>query len=366
MPRHQVESFRVEYLQVLDEHGVLDRDLEPAIPADDLQRLYRTMLLTRQLDRRMTTLQQQGRIGTFAGVSGQEAPSLGVVYALRPDDWFVPSFRETAGLLWRGITPKHFLAYFMGLEEGNRFPESANVTPIAITIGAQALHGVGIAWAARLRGDDAIAAVCFGDGATSEGDFHEACNFAGVFQIPAVLVCVNNHYAISVPREQQTRAQTLAQKAIAYGFPGLQVDGNDLLGCYVAAKEAIDRARAGKGPTLIECLTYRLCAHTTADDPRRYRTDAEVQEWQRRDPLLRFQEYLKSKRLWSPDWEKQLLVEAQEEIEDGLREAEAEYAQHEPLEIFDQAYAEPPGEVQAQKEQAAESMPTQIERSHQP
>jgi pyruvate dehydrogenase E1 component alpha subunit len=363
MPRQPVESFRVERLQVLDQHGHVDRDLEPKIPGEDLQRLYRTMLLTRQLERRMVTLQQQGRIGTFAGVAGQEATSLGCVYALRPDDWLVPSFRETSGLFWRGVTPKHILSYFMGLEEGNAFPESSKATPIAITIGAQTLHGVGIAWAAKLRGDDAVALVFFGDGATSEGDFHEACNFAGVFQVPAVLVCVNNQYAISVPREQQTHSKTLAQKAIAYGFPGLQVDGNDILGCYVAAKEAIDRARAGKGPTLIEALTYRLCAHTTADDPRRYRTEAEVEEWQRCDPLLRFQVYLKGKGLWSPDWEEQLLDEIKEEIEEGLREAEAAFAQHEPLEIFDQAYAEPPPEVQAQKEQAAESMSERVEHA---
>jgi pyruvate dehydrogenase E1 component alpha subunit len=353
MPRRTVERFSVDYLQVLDEQGQVDRDLEPGIPEADLRQLYRTLVFTRELDARMLLLQQQGRIGTFAGVCGQEAASLGCVYPLRADDWIVPSYREHSALLWRGVPARRFLLYFMGLEEGNVFPEASRVAPLVVTIGAQILHGVGLAWAAQLRGDDAVAMVFFGDGATSEGDFHEACNFAGVYQIPVLLVCVNNQYAISLGRSDQTRSATLAQKALAYGFPGIQVDGNDLLACHVAAAEAARRAREGQGPTLIECLTYRLCPHTTADDPRRYRTESEVEEWQRRDPLVRFQRYLEAKRLWTPAWEAQLRVEIHGEIDEAIRAAEAERDAIDPLAMFEHAYAEPTPEVAAQREQAA-------------
>jgi pyruvate dehydrogenase E1 component alpha subunit len=177
---------------------------------------------------------------------------------------------------------------------------------------------------------------------------------AGVFQVPVIYVCVNNQYAISLPREMQTHARTLAQKAIAYGFPGIQVDGNDLLAAYVATREAVKRARAGQGPTLIECLTYRVGSHTTADDPRRYRTEEEVKAWLQRDPLSRFRKYLETKHLWTPAWQEQLESEIQFEIEEALREAEAEVAHVEPLEMFDNIYAELPAELQAQKEEAAE------------
>ncbi len=354
MPRKQVEQFTVEHLQILDEAGNLDRQLEPPIPNDDLRRLYRTMLAARQLDRRMLSLQQQGRIGTFPGIQGQEAGALGCVYALRPEDWMVPAFRETAALFWRGVPYKNILMFYMSMEEGNVFPEGSNILPIAISVGSQPLHGAGIAWAAKLRGDDVVTLVFFGDGATSEGDFHEACNLAGVYQVPAIFVCINNQYAISCPRSLQSRSETLAQKAIAYGFPGIQVDGNDLLASYVATKEAVERARAGKGPTLIECLTYRISPHTTADDPRRYRSEEEVKEWRNRDPLPRFQKYLETKGLWDPQWQQQLEEELKEEIDEGVREAEAELAHLDPLEIFDFVYAEKTPELQAQKEEAAE------------
>ncbi len=356
MPRQVIASFRVEHFQVLDEQGNLDASLDPQIPAEDLRRLYRTMLLTRLVDRRMQSLQQQGRIGTFPSVMGQEA-CVGCVYPLRRSDWFVPSFRETAALFLRGMTVKQLLVYFMGMEEGNRFADDQNNLPIAITVGSQPLHATGIAWAARLRGDDLAAMVFFGDGATSEGDFHEACNLAGVFRVPVVFVCVNNQYAISLSRAEQTRSETLAQKAIAYGFPGVQIDGNDPLACCVAAREAIARARAGEGPTLIECLTYRLGAHTTADDPRRYRDEEEVQIWQRRDPLVRFRKYLENKGLWNEGWQARIEEEIKAEIEEGLREAELQREHVDPLEIFDHVCGELSPDLQAQKEQVAEFVP---------
>jgi pyruvate dehydrogenase E1 component alpha subunit len=352
MPRQAIASFRVEYLQVLDENANIDSSLDPQVPAEDLRRMYRTMLLTRVLDRRLVNLQQQGRIGTFPSVMGQEA-CVGCVYPLWPTDWLVPSFRENAALFWRGLPIKNLLIYFMGLEEGNRFPEEQKALPIAITVGSQPLHATGIAWAAQLRGEDTVAMVFFGDGATSEGDFHEACNMAGVFRVPVIFVCINNQYAISLSRAEQTRSETLAQKAWAYGFPGIQIDGNDPLACCVAAREAIARARAGEGPTLIECLTYRLGAHTSADDPRRYRAEEEVQVWQRRDPLGRFRKYLENKGLWTESWQARLEEEIKAEIDEAIQEAELEREHVDPLEMFDHVYGELPPDLQAQKEQAA-------------
>jgi len=353
MPRKVLESFSVDYLQILDENGKVDKALEPAIPPAELRRIYHVMLSARLLDRRMYHLQQQGRIGTFPGVQGQEA-CLGCTAALAAQDWLVPSFRETACVFWRGMPMKNILLYFMGMEEGNRCPEGAKILPTAITVGAQTLHAAGLAWAAKLRGDDVAVLCYFGDGATSEGDFHEACNMAGVFQMPLVLVCMNNQFAISVPRAHQSHAKTLAQKAIAYGFPGIQVDGNDVLAMYVAAKESRDRACGGKGPTLIECLTYRLGPHTTADDPRRYRTEAEVQEWQRRDPLVRFRAYLEQKQLWSVDWQQDIESSIQDEIETAVNDAESERADVNPIEMFDHTFAEPTPELEVQKDSAAE------------
>jgi pyruvate dehydrogenase E1 component alpha subunit len=356
MPRKLIETFHIQHLQVLDETGAVDGEFEPRIPAEDLRRLYRTMWLARLLDRRMLSLQQQGRIGTFPSVQGQEGGCLGAAYALRPRDWMVPSFRETPVLFWRGLPLKNILLYYMGMEEGNRFPDEQRDLPIAITIGSQLLHATGVAWGARLRGEDVVSMVFFGDGATSEGDFHEACNMAGVFRVPVVFVCMNNQYAISVPRAVQSHASTLAQKAIAYGFPGLQVDGNDFLAAYVAAREAVERARGGEGPTLIECLTYRIGPHTTADDPRRYRSEEEVAGWQRRDPLLRFRKYLERKGLWSAAWQDELEEEIRAEIDMAVEEAEAERARLDPLEMFDHVYGQPPADLAAQRKEAAESL----------
>ncbi len=356
MPRKSIEQFRVEYLQVLDPEGNVDPELDPHIPHDDLRRMYRAMLLARMVDRRMVSLQQQGRMGTFPQVLGQEGGCVGCVYALKPNDWLVPSFRETSALFFRGVHPKYILMYYMGLEEGNSFIEGENMLPIPIAVGAQAVHATGIALAAKNRGDKAVTLCFFGDGATSEGEFHEAMNLAGVFQVPAVFVCNNNQFAISVPQKVQTRAETYAQKAIAYGFPGIQIDGNDALASYVASKEAVERARSGGGPTLIESVTYRMCPHTTADDPRRYRREEEVQEWSKKDPILRFQRYLSKLELWDQTWQERLEEEFKAEIEDAVQDAEATLHNADPLEIFDHVYSDPPPDIQAQKEQAAASL----------
>jgi pyruvate dehydrogenase E1 component alpha subunit len=355
MPRKVIQTFGVEYLQILDEAGNVDQPLEPAIPAEDLRRLYRTMLTGRLLDKRMVSLQQQGRIGTFPGSCGHEA-GIGCVYAIRPQDWYVPAYRETPALFWRGLPLSSLLMYYMGMEEANSLPPEARTLPIAISVGSQTLIAAGLAWAAKNRGDDSVVLVFFGEGATSEGDFHEACNMAGVFQMPAIFVCMNNQYAISVPRTLQTHSETIAQKAIAYGFPGIQVDGNDVLAMYAATRDAVDRARKGQGPTLIEGLNYRLSPHTTADDPRRYRSDAELAEWQRRDPVLRFRIYLERKKLWTAAWQEQLEAEIKTEIEEAVRKAESQLGAADPLEMFDHVYSELSPDLQAQRDQAAEAL----------
>jgi pyruvate dehydrogenase E1 component alpha subunit len=346
MPRTVIEPrFQVEYLSVLDSDANLDTRLEPDLSPADLKRLYRAMLLGRRLDERMVRLQRQGRIGTFAPIKGQEASQIGAVSALRPTDWMVPSFRETAAMLWRGWPIEKVLLTFAGYAEGGQPGPGQRDLPIAIPVGTQIPHAVGLAYAAQYRGDDSVVMVFFGDGATSEGDFHEACNFAGVWHVPVVFVCQNNQWAISVPVKKQTHSRTIAQKALAYGFPGLQVDGNDVLAVHAASREAVDRARAGQGPTLIECVTYRLGVHTTADDPTKYRSQEEVAEWERRDPLTRFATYLQKKRLLEDGLEATLDAE----IAEAVRRFEAT-PPPEPLTMFEHAYAELPPHLVAQRD----------------
>ena len=351
MPRKEIIiPDRIEYISILNEDGELDRELEPDISEELLLRLYRTMRLARTFDERLLSLQRQGRIGTFPPISGQEAAHLGAAAVLGPRDWFVPAFRETAAEIWRGRSLESVILYNNGFNEGVEIPEGSNDLPISIPVGSQIPHAVGLAWAARYRQTNDVAMAFFGDGATSEGDFHEGLNFASVFQAPAIFICQNNHWAISLPRSKQTRSQTLAQKALAYNMPGIQVDGNDILAVYTAAREAVDRARSGGGPTLIECVTYRMAVHTTADDPKRYRSAEEVEQWKKRDPITRFQTYLTDKGLLSEDKITGLDGEISEEIQTAIDRAEAQMKTlGDPIDMFDHAYAEMPPYLEAQK-----------------
>ncbi|MBI4609876.1 MAG: pyruvate dehydrogenase (acetyl-transferring) E1 component subunit alpha [Candidatus Rokubacteria bacterium] len=356
MPRVPLEPrFTIEYLSVLDSDGNLDTTLEPQISPDDLKRLYRAMLLGRRLDERMVRLQRQGRIGTFAPIKGQEASQMGSVFTLRPTDWMVPSFRETGAMLWRGWPIEKILLFFAGYLEGGQPAPDHHDLPITVPVATQLPHAVGLAYAAQYRGDDAIVMAYFGDGATSEGDFHEALNFAGVWHVPIVFVCQNNQWAISVPLKKQTHSRTLAQKALAYGFPGIQVDGNDVLAVYAASREAVERARAGDGPTLIECVTYRLGVHTTADDPTRYRSDEEVKEWVRKDPLTRFSAYLQKRNLLEEGLEEKL----DDEIAAAVKRFEAA-AVADPLTMFDHVYAELPPHLVTQREEMVQRVRSRV------
>lgn len=358
MPRRDIDiDCRVEHLSVLTEEGQLDRDMEPEISDELLLKLYRAMLLGRRFDERMLTLQRQGRIGTFAPIKGQEAAQLGAVAALEDRDWLVPAFRETAAEVWRGKKLENVLLIFAGYNEGGLIEPEINNLPGAVPVGTQMLHAVGIAWGMHYRESDGVVMTFFGDGATSEGDFHEALNFAGVFQAPVVFVCQNNHWAISIPRSRQTRSKTLAQKAIAYGLPGIQVDGNDILAVYAAAREAVDRARSGGGPTLIECVTYRLSVHTTADDPKRYRTDEEVKEWEGRDPLKRYQHYLIDKNLLSDEKIAGLEADIKDEIKGALKRFDERAAQaKDSLKMFDHVYEQLPPHIQAQRSELRQEL----------
>jgi pyruvate dehydrogenase E1 component subunit alpha len=354
MPREAINlPYQVDYLSILDEKGNLDEALEPDLADDLLLRLHRTMLLARRLDERMLRLQRQGRLGTFAPVKGQEAAQIGAVAALRPSDWMVPSFRESAAGLWRGQTIESLLLTYGGFYQGNTVADAGHNFPMAVPVGTQLLHAVGLGYAIAYRQQDEVVIVFFGDGATSEGDFAEALNFAGVWQTPVVFLCQNNGWAISLPRAGQTRTQTLAQKALAFGLPGIQVDGNDVLAVYSAVQEAVERARSGNGPTLIECVTYRLAVHTTADDPSKYRSDEEVAAWETREPLPRFQEYLKGKQLLSDAALESLEAEIEAELREAVQRVEQQQEQlaGEALSLFDHIYADMPAYLQEQRQE---------------
>ncbi|HVP11804.1 MAG TPA: pyruvate dehydrogenase (acetyl-transferring) E1 component subunit alpha [Phycisphaerae bacterium] len=347
MPRERIQlSNYVEKLSILDQDGNVDAALDPKIPAEDLCRLYRTMLLARRFDERLLRLQRQGRIGTFGPAIGQEAVSLGAAYAMTPEDWFVPCFREFAGELYRGVPLEHYILYWAGNEEGNRVPEGMHDLPNCVPVATQCLHAAGIAWGCKLRKEKTVAVGFTGEGGTSEGDFHEALNCAGVFGLPLVMVVQNNQWAISLPRSKQTASETIVQKALAYGFNGIQADGNDILAMIVAAREAIEKARNGGGPTLIEAVTYRLSMHTTADDPKKYRGDEEVEVWKPREPLTRFWAYLRKNGIMDEKGRELVENEINEQISAAVDRAEA--YKPDPEEPFRNCFAELPNHLREQ------------------
>ena len=323
MPKTTVRDFRVERLQILDEHGNCDQQLCPALTDRQIQELYEWLVFARTFDEKAFKLQREGRLGTYASILGQEAAQVASAFALKPSDWMFPAFRETAASFVRGLPPRMILQYWSGDERGSMIPEGQNDFPITIPVATQIPIGAGAAWGAKLRGDKIAVLVYLGDGATSKGDFHEGLNIAGVFSLPVVFFCQNNHWAISVPLKRQTAAQTLAQKAIAYGFPGIQVDGNDVFAVYKATQEALERARGGAGPTFIEAVTYRIGDHTTADDASRYRSKEEVEQWKKKDPIDRLIRYMVSKRLWDEAYGQRTIADARDRVEAAVKELEA-------------------------------------------
>ena len=347
----EYDPLRGRRVEVLDFTGnIIAPDVRPDDLSDDyLLDLYDRMVFLRVADQQALTLQRAGRMGTYAPTLGQEAANIGSAAVLQEGDWVVPSFREMGAMLLRGVPLQLIYMYWMGSEWGSHFPENVRVLPICAPVGTQTLHGVGLAWAAKLKGEQTVTLIYFGDGATSKGDFHEAMNFAGVFQTPCVFFCQNNQYSISVPRSTQTAAPTLAQKAIAYGFPGVMVDGNDILAVYAATKEAAAHARSGRGPVLIEAQTYRLGPHTTADDPSRYRSAEELKAQEPYEPLPRVRLYLEKKGLLTPAAETERWERYQTLVKEEAKKAEAAIPLR-PDDIFDYHYATLPPYLAHQKD----------------
>jgi pyruvate dehydrogenase E1 component alpha subunit len=323
----------------------------PAL-ADDvpsLVSLYRAMVLTRTFDLKAVSLQRTGRLGTYAVSLGQEAVSVGVASAMRAEDVLLPSYRDNGMLLWRGVRMEEILLYWGGDERGNLSSGPAHDFPFCVPVGSQAPHAAGVAYAIKLRREPRVAVCLLGDGATSKGDVYEAMNFAGVHKLPLVFVINNNQWAISVPLKLQTACATLAQKAIAAGFEGEQVDGNDAIAVRAAAEEALAAARSGQGPCLVEALTYRLGDHTTADDAARYRPPEEVQAHWKEEPIARLRAYLVSRQAWTKAQEEQLAADCQQQVEAAVERYLATPARG-PASMFDHLYAALPEVYAAQRD----------------
>ena len=352
----QAASFTIEHTQYLNAQGRPTQPLPPfADDRDALIDLYRAMVLTRTFDAKAVSLQRTGRLGTYASSLGQEAVPVGVAAAMRAEDVFLPSFREQGGQLLRGVRMVEILLYWGGDERGSDFIGPREDFPICVPVGTHVPHAVGVARAFQLRGETRVAVCVFGDGATSRGDVYEAMNFAGVHRLPVVFIVNNNHWAISVPRARQTAAETLAQKAIAAGIPGTQVDGNDAIAVRHVVGVAIEQARAGEGPALVEALTYRLSDHTTADDASRYRDDAEVSARWQEEPIARLRQYLSDTGQWGKADEEALIGDCASQV----NAAASEYLTTPPLPpaaMLDHLYAVLPStlaEQRAELEKAA-------------
>ena len=319
MTTQQTRPGLVPY-QILNAEGKLVGEL-PDLSAERMLALYRYMQIGRAFSNKIIALQRQGRATTFGSLVGQEASAVGLAAPLQPQDWLATSYREIASLIVKGVPLSTMTYSFRGMTPAD-WPAESRCLPYQIVIGTQMLHAVGLGMAAKIAGDDAVAVGVCGDGATSEGDFNEALNFAGIFQAPVVLVVQNNGWAISVPRKKQSAAESFAARGVGFGIPAELVDGNDILAVYETVDRAVKRARSGQGPTLIETLTYRIGAHTTADDPTRYRDAAEIEEWQRKDPIARFQTFLLARDLLSEAEIERMLAEIEEEINQAVEVAE--------------------------------------------
>jgi len=346
-----------DVIRVLREDGSLDPAFDPHIDVDTVVAIYKHLVLVRTLDERLVTLQRQGRIGFHIGSLGEEAAVVGSAAAARPQDWLFPCYREFGAALYRGMTLQAYMNNMFGNAEdparGRQMPDhytcrAAKFGSISSPIGTQITQAVGFAWAAKIKKDDLVTLAYFGEGATSSAEFHNGMNFAGVFKTPTVFFCRNNGWAISVPVERQTASASFAVKGVAYGIPGVRCDGNDLFAVYKCTRDAITHVANGKGPILIEAMTYRLSGHSTSDDPKAYRKDVEVEQWKKRDPIARVHKHLVTHGLWDDDKQRLLDAQIDSQIKDAV--AAAEKVPLPALEtMFDDVYAEPPWHLQEQR-----------------
>lgn len=358
-----VASFQIEYTQFLDADGIATQPLPDfANDPEALSAFYRAMVLTRAFDNKAVALQRTGKLGTFASSVGQEAIGVGLASAMRPEDALFPSYRDHAAQLLRGVTMTESLLYWGGDERGSAFSAAPHDFPNCVPIGTQVAHAAGAAYAFRLRAEPRVAVAIVGDGGTSKGDVYEAMNMAGVWQAPLVIVVNDNQWAISVPRTKQTAARTLAQKAIAAGIEGRQVDGNDVIAVHAAAKDALAKARRGDGPTLIEALSYRLGDHTTADDATRYRDPELVAHAWRAEPIVRLRKYLIALDAWDKTREDQLNQDCQRTVEAAVQ-AYLGVAPPDVGAMFDHLYAALPHALKEQRE-TAQYFASASEREH--
>jgi pyruvate dehydrogenase E1 component alpha subunit len=319
----RVYNGSIDYIQILDEFGTLDMSIFPKDVNDSkIIEMYKWMSFARALDAKSLSLQRQGRAVTYAPLLGQEATQIGSAMAMGDNDFFVPNFRQHGVFLVRGLPLDAFFVYWRGYEEGEVIGRKVNALPYIVPVATQLPHAVGIAFASKYKNKGSVVVAYVGDGGTSEGNFYEALNFAGILKAPLVVIIENNGWAISEPTSRQTVAQTLAQKAVAAGIPGMQVDGNDVIAVYKATKDAIANANAGNGPTVIECMTYRMSMHTTADDPSKYRDEKDVDVWKGKDPLTRVRSYLTKKNLWNDSMEKQMGDEQLKLMDDAIEKSE--------------------------------------------
>ncbi|MEC9485536.1 MAG: pyruvate dehydrogenase (acetyl-transferring) E1 component subunit alpha [Candidatus Izemoplasma sp.] len=342
------DPLKKKIFQVLDHEGnITDEKLVPKIDDETLLKMYKTMLLGRIADTKALQYQRQGRMLTYAPIKGQEAAHTAPIAALDKKDWMVPAFREMAGMLYKGADLEKLYLYWYGNEEGNHFDEELRILPISVPIASQINHGAGVAYAAKYKGDKEVAVAFVGDGGSSHGEFHEGLNFAATTQSPLIVIIQNNQWAISTPREAQSKAQNLASKGIGYGVPSILVDGNDPLAMFAAVKEARERAINGNGPTLIEALTYRLGPHTTSDDPTIYRDDDDLKYWEKRDPIIRFKKYLIDKELLTEEEDEKLQKEYKDFSNKTFKKVEKSGLV--PLEdVFNYTYAELPKDLKEQ------------------
>jgi pyruvate dehydrogenase E1 component alpha subunit len=351
---------KLEVIRVMDDEGrVVHPEREPKLTGDELRRLLRAMILQRILDDRMTLIQRTGRIGFYLTCTGEEAVPYGAAHALREGDWIFTAYRETGAALYRGYPLRTFMCQMFGNAEdpvkGRQMPvhhtaRNINFVSISSPVGSQIPHAVGAGWAAKLQKKDDVAVGFFGEGATSTPTFHVSANFAAIYKVPVILICRNNGWAISVPRSVQTASPTFAQKAVAYGLPGVLVDGNDILAMIHVVREAAARARRGEGATLIEARTYRIGAHSTSDNPDAYRDPAEPSEWKSRDPIHRLRDYMQARGELPADFEAKVQQEADREVRQAMAEAERVAPKPPLASLFEDVYADVPWNLREQRE----------------